>query len=166
MSTAAEDTELVPLPEDGLVSDVLWGALKSVSAKRSLLSLRNRSMISTEDGSEILAPLPQEDAWKYKGDLYTHYQAPRGFILINRSFLPSTLNENNLLKTAIDNLPTGSTQEEVNDIKSLIIDLKNAISDAADIKLEFHFSQKFREQKIKFGTSGTVQNTTDGRTKC
>jgi hypothetical protein len=28
MSTAAEDTELVPFPEDGSVSDVIWGALK------------------------------------------------------------------------------------------------------------------------------------------
>lgn len=146
-------------PSDDSVSDFLWKKLTD-SAKTCLLVLRqatNDADNAPKTPQDSKDPVP-ESPWKQKVDFYSSFVKPKGYTVINRSFLPTSFSEDSVLKTAMANLPPAPTDDEVSNMQALIKEVKDAVLELADSKLELHFSSRFREQNIKFG-KGTVQNT-------
>jgi hypothetical protein len=153
-TSVALSQNIVERPSE--ISNELWNEL-SHSARKGLQFLLENNLddASNEDTKTLL---PETTPWKYKGDLYKDFMKPKGFITINRSFLPPTLGENILLSTAMNNLPPVPSQDEIENMKHLITDLKSIVSQLAESKLELHFTEQFKQQQISYGT-GFVQGT-------
>ena len=132
-------------------SGILWSRLND-SAKAAWIKLVERSQgKGIIDKSGIRNnPLPQS-AWT-DHDYLIKYDMPEGYLLLNRSFIPHTSDKSNgLRREAIDNLPKGSSNQEIADMEQLLDGIRKTIVDLADSKLEVMLTGAFKGKNVTFG---------------
>ena len=85
--------------------------------------------------------------WLKERDIYSTYKKPNNYIRINRSFLPTNMSPTELGRAYTNNLPENAPAEDLKVMNGLLFNLRNAVLELADTKLELHFSTAFWYEK-------------------